>query len=116
MSWYAASSRERTVARSVMQFLFGVPREGSCVRRRELVQRPCRTPGCARLLQPADHLDLQIADLLAQGVAVEAEQGRGADLVAARRRQGEVDQGPLDLAQHAVVDAGGRQPVAVGRE
>src|SRR5262249_45198064 len=42
------------------------------------------------LLPPAaaEHLDLQIANLFAQRVAVHAEQIGGADLVAARGRQG----------------------------
>jgi len=35
----------------------------------------------------AEHLDVEVADLLAQRVAVEAQQRRGADLVAARRRE-----------------------------
>ena len=44
------------------------------------------------------------------------EQLRRPDLVAARRRQGQQDQRPLDLAQHPVVEPGGRQGVLVRGE
>jgi hypothetical protein len=55
-----------------------------------------------------------IADLLAERIAVEAEHMGGLDLVAARGRQAERDQGDFQLAQHAVIQARRRQIVALG--
>src|SRR5262249_39526722 len=54
----------------------------------------------------ADHLDVEIADLLAQGVAVDAEQVGGTDLVAARGGERGREQRLLHLAQDAMVKAG----------
>src|SRR5690242_17730748 len=46
----------------------------------------------------ADHLNIEIADLLAQGVAVDAEKIGGPDLVAARRGKRRRQQRIFDLA------------------
>src|SRR5438132_11784814 len=43
------------------------------------------------------HLDAEIVDLLAQSVAVEAQDFSGPDLVAARGGKGQLDQGTLDV-------------------
>src|SRR5579883_22153 len=59
----------------------------------------------------AEHLDLEIADLLAQGIAINPEQVSGADLVAARGRKRDRQQRMLNLAQDAVIEAGRRQRV-----
>src|SRR5580693_8555598 len=64
----------------------------------------------------AKNLDVEIADLLAQGVAVDAEKVGGPNLVAARGRQRHRQQRMLDLAQHPVIEAGRRQGVAEARE
>ena len=56
------------------------------------------------------HLNIEIADLLAQGIAVDPQQIGGADLVATRggkrRRQKRI----FDLAQNPVIQPGRRQP------
>src|SRR5262245_15748849 len=51
----------------------------------------------------AEHLNIEIADFLAQGVAVDPQQVGGPDLVAAGRRQRHRQQRVFDLAQHPVV-------------
>ena len=66
-------------------------------------------PRCADSAARPDHLQVEVADLLAQGVAVDAEQFGGPDLVAARRGQRRADQRAFDLAQDAVIEAGRRQ-------
>src|SRR5882724_5931725 len=48
--------------------------------------------------------DREVDDLLAQRVAVDAEQRRGADLVTVGARERGLDQRPLDALDHAVVD------------
>src|SRR3569833_1614127 len=58
-----------------------------------------------------EDLDFEIFDLLAQGVAVDAEQVGGAYLVAARRGQRRRQQRMLDLAQDAMIEPGRRQTV-----
>ena len=63
--------------------------------------------------EASDHLDAELADLLAQGVAIEAEQLRRADLVAARRRQRNRHQRPLHFADDAVIESRWRQPFAI---
>src|SRR5581483_3172258 len=72
-------------------------------------------PGTA-LLHAAQHLDVELADLLAQGVAVEPEQRGRLQLIAARGAQAEADQRPLDVLENAVVDPGRRQRVGVPLE
>src|SRR3546814_5337254 len=51
-----------------------------------------------------------------EGIPVQAEQLGGADLIAPGGRQRQLDQGPLDLPQDAVVEAGGRQAAVVRGE
>src|SRR6185369_9558646 len=63
------------------------------------------------LAAAAKHLDVEIADLLAQRVAVDAEQIGGADLVAACRRQRRSQQWVLHLAQDAMIEPRWRQTV-----
>src|SRR5262245_65164078 len=63
----------------------------------------------------AKHLDVEVADFLAQGVAVDPEQVSGADLVAARGRERHRQERMLDLTQDTVIEAGRRLVVATGR-
>src|SRR5205814_4110554 len=86
---------------------------------------PCALPGAAdscfrtprgRLSAGADDLDVEVADLLAKGVAVDPEQVGSADLVAAGRGQRRRQQRMFDLAQDAVIEAGRRKPIAEVRE
>src|SRR5947209_17500672 len=65
----------------------------------------------ARSAPGAVHRDIQIADLLAQRVAVEPKKIGGADLVAAGRRQRRGEQRHLDFTQDAVIEARGRDAV-----
>src|SRR5215470_5309911 len=64
----------------------------------------------------AEYLNIEIADLLAQRVAVDAEQVGGADLVAAGGRERHRQERMLDLAQHPMIEPGRRQLVAEARE
>src|SRR5215471_13287116 len=64
----------------------------------------------------AEHLDIQIADLLAQRVAVDPEQIGGADLVAAGGGERHRQERMLDLPQNAVIEPGRRQLVAESGE
>src|SRR5581483_9151992 len=57
----------------------------------------------------AVHLDIEVANFFAQGVAVDAEEIGGADLIAARRRQCRGEQRILHFAQDAMIEAGWRQ-------
>ena len=59
----------------------------------------------------ADHLDVEIPDLLAQRVAIDAEQIGGADLIAARCRQCCGQKRVLHLAEDPMVEAGRRQVI-----
>src|SRR5687767_1927460 len=58
-------------------------------------------------------LDPQLQNLLAQGVAVDAEHRRRRALVAGRLAEHGLDQRPLDVLQHHVVDRGGLLAVHV---
>src|SRR6476659_5432125 len=58
---------------------------------------------------PAKYLNVKVADLLAQRIAVHPEKICGPDLVAAGRGQGCRQQRVLNLPQHAVIQAGRRQ-------
>src|SRR5689334_18449070 len=69
----------------------------------------CRRDDRSRLLQVAANLDVEFADLLAESVAVEAEELGGFELVAAGGPQAQQDQRPLDLAQHPVIEPSRRQ-------
>src|ERR1700722_2638195 len=60
----------------------------------------------------ADHLDLQGPDLLAQSIAVDAEQTGGPDLVSPGCGERSREQRIFDLTQDAVIEPGGRQSVA----
>ena len=55
------------------------------------------------LFYAADYGNVQFADFLAQGVAIEARQMSGSDLVAAGGAEGQHDQRPFDFAQYPVV-------------
>src|SRR5439155_21473760 len=65
-----------------------------------------------RLPARADDLDVEIADLLPQRVAIDAQKVRGPDLIAARRRQRRGEQRLLHLTQDAVIETRRRQTVA----
>src|SRR6185369_84442 len=67
----------------------------------------------AALAPAALHLDAEVLDLLAQGVAVEAEDFGGPHLVAARGREGQLDERPLDFFKHPIVEPGRRQAVGL---
>src|SRR5580698_11308188 len=56
-------------------------------------------------------LDFQVADFLAQRVAIDAKEIGGADLVAAGCRQCRRQQRAFDLAKDAVIEARRRQAV-----
>jgi hypothetical protein len=61
------------------------------------------------LLPPRPHhLQFEIPHLLAQGVAVDAQELSGADLIASGRGESGADEGSLDLAQDSVVKTGRR--------
>src|SRR5271166_3642736 len=75
----------------------------------ELNSRPAtNSPPIAQSTPAAEHLDIQIADFLAQSIAVDAKQIGCPDLVAAGCRQRYRQKRMLDLAQHAVIEAGRR--------
>src|SRR6266536_6460262 len=57
----------------------------------------------------ADYLDFKLADLLAQGVAIDAQEIGGADLVAARGGERGRQQRIFDLPQDPMIEAGRRQ-------
>src|SRR5262249_41820681 len=68
----------------------------------------------------AEDLDVEVADFLAQSVAVDAQEVGGPDLVATGGRQGHGQERLLDFPQDTMVEAGRRQAVAeaseIGRE
>src|SRR3954451_24787849 len=68
------------------------------------------------LAQAAHRLQVEIFDLLAQGVAVETKDLGGADLVAARRGERGGEQRRFEIAQYAVVEANRGQVIAEGFE
>src|SRR5260370_10803530 len=65
------------------------------------------------LIAAAVDLDIHVADLLAEGIAVEAEQDGSAALVAPGRGQGRREQRHLDFLQDPVLEP--RRRVAVGQ-
>src|SRR4051812_29288915 len=60
----------------------------------------------------ANDLEVEVADLLAQGVPIDAEELRRPDLVAAGGGKRGADQRRLDLPQDPVIEPGRRQHVA----
>src|SRR5919204_4401387 len=82
---------------------------------------PQQESACKRNLKngsaaAAEDLDLEIADFLTQRIAIDPEQVRRADLVAACGRQRHREQRVLDLAQDAMVEPRRWQRVAEGGE
>src|ERR1700729_4168444 len=74
--------------------------------------RPARIVLYLPRLTPAPvDLNVEVADLLAQGVAVEAEQVGGADLVATGRGQRRGQERHLDLLEDAVIEPRRRHAV-----
>src|SRR5688572_18055500 len=67
----------------------------------------------ARSGPPANHPDVEVADFLAQRIAVQSEELRGLDLIASGRPKRDADQRCLDLPQHAVIQPRRRQAIAV---
>ena len=63
-----------------------------------------------------DDLNVQVPDLLAQGIAIDAQKVGGADLVAAGRGQSRGQQRIFHLAQHPVIEARRRQAVREARK
>src|SRR5262245_2681 len=63
-----------------------------------------------------EELNIEVADFLAQSIAVKSEQVGGTDLIAARGGQGGRQQWVFDFAQNAVIEPGRRQPVFKPRE
>src|SRR5215204_1268868 len=61
----------------------------------------------------ANDLEVEVADLLAQGVPIDAEELRRPDLVAAGGGERGADQRRLDLPQDPVIEPGRRQHVAI---
>src|SRR3954452_16244683 len=59
----------------------------------------------------ANHLDVQLTELFAQGIAVQAQDVGSLELVASSSGQGAGDQRSLDLAQDAIVHTRCRQTV-----
>src|SRR5262245_15926833 len=59
----------------------------------------------------AEDLDIQIADLLAQRIAIDAQKIGRPDLIAAGRSQRRCQQRHLDLTQDAMIEAWRRQAV-----
>ena len=62
---------------------------------------------------PPCHVDIEIGDLLSEGIPVNAQKIGAFRLIAARRIEGDLDQGQLDLAQDALVQTGWRELPAV---
>src|SRR5688572_13334996 len=60
----------------------------------------------------SEDLDVEIANLLAQGVPVEAEQFGGLDLIAARVAERGAHERQLQFAHEAMVEPGRRQSIA----
>src|SRR5665213_3235995 len=75
-----------------------------------------RIPAQEALTAAPVDLNVEIADLLPQRVAVEAQQVGGADLVAAGRRQRRREQRDLDLLEDAVIEPGRRHAVGEDRK
>src|SRR6266508_4742956 len=77
-------------------------------------------PGCGRSALPstaaAEYLDVEIADFLAQGIAVDPQQVGRPDLVPTGGCERYQQERVLDFAQYPVVEPGRRQFLAETRE
>src|SRR5262245_40460700 len=81
------------------------------------------TPSAAVNLSPASadlrrtyHGDVEVLDLLAQRIAIEPQEAGRAQLIPARRPEGQGEERTFDLGNDTIVHAVGRQAVAVGAE
>src|ERR1700744_5199535 len=79
--------------------------------KKTLSSRDASTQSEALLSPAAIDLNIEVPDLLAQRVAVQAQQVGGADLVAAGRGQRGREKRHLDLLEDAVIEAGRRHAV-----
>src|SRR5882762_3605554 len=70
-----------------------------------------RSWNCEILIAAPVNLDVQVANLLPQRVAVEAQQVGGANLVTPGRRQRGRQQGHLDFLENPMIEARRRYPV-----
>src|SRR4029450_11858249 len=68
------------------------------------------------LAAAAEDLDFEIADFLAQRIAIDSEEIRRADLIPASGCERPRQERMLDLPQHTMVEAGRRQAIAKARE
>src|SRR6516164_8860075 len=68
------------------------------------------------LATAAINLDIEVPDLLSQGIAIEAQEVRGTDLIAAGGRQRSRQERHFDLLQDPVIEAGRRHAVGETRE
>lgn len=79
--------------------------------------RRCVSAGRHRCIRPSvyapDNRYVQFAYLLSERVAVESEQCRCLDLVAAGGFQTDADQWPFDLVKNPFIDSGCRQGIAM---
>src|SRR4029453_12183669 len=111
MQSYNDCCRNATFPRRADKFEAGHP---------PLYLRVCLSRETPNLSAGAEYLDVEVADLLAERVAVDAQQIGGADLVATGRSEGCGEQRHLDLAQDAMIEARWRQAVReagkVGRQ
>src|SRR5262245_62961886 len=81
-----------------------------------LISESYAIPLVALFVLRADHLDPEIANFLAQSVAVKPQKVGRANLVSAGRHKRRRDQRQFDFLQDAAVEAGGRQLVAEAHE
>src|SRR5258708_9494378 len=72
-----------------------------------------RSPASANLRR-AYHGDVEVLYLLAQRVAIEPQETGGAQLIPARRPQGQRQKRTLDLRNDTVIHAVRRQAIAMG--
>src|SRR5882724_1898486 len=68
------------------------------------------------LIAASVNLDVEVANLLPQGVAVKAQQVGGANLIPPRRRQCRRQQGHFDFLEDPVIEARRRYPVRETRK
>ena len=66
-------------------------------------------PGQYRLARRAYPPDVEIADLLAQGIPVQPQKSGGLDLIASRGGEHRGNHRIFDLTQDPVIESGGRQ-------